>query len=112
MLEGKCGMNFNLVGSRIKKAREKMNLTQEELAAMLDLSTTHISVIERGVKPPKLDTFIRIANALQVSADYLLEDVVNHSSEGVASELVRSIEELPKKEREKVLAVIRVMTEK
>lgn len=105
-------MNFNLVGRRIKKAREKRNLTQEELAAMLDLSTTHISVIERGVKPPKLDTFIRIANALQVSADYLLEDVVNHSSEGVASELVRAIEELPKTEREKVLAVIRVMIEK
>lgn len=104
-------MDFRPVGSRIKKAREKMNLTQEELAAILDLSTTHISVIERGVKPPKLETFIRIANALNVSADYLLIDVVNNSSEGVANELAKAIEALPTKEREKVFAVIRLMTE-
>lgn len=37
-----------------------------------------MSVIERGVKVPKLDTFVAIANALDVSADTLLIDVVTH----------------------------------
>ena len=42
-------MDLSPIGSRIKAARENKKITQEELAALLDMSTTHISVIERGV---------------------------------------------------------------
>lgn len=62
-------MDLKAVGQRIKAAREAKNLTQEELAALVSLSPTHVSVIERGLKVTKLDTFIAIANALDVSAD-------------------------------------------
>jgi len=61
-------MDLKAVGQRIKAAREAKNLTQEELAALVNLSTTHVSVIERGLKVTKLDTFVAIANALDVSA--------------------------------------------
>lgn len=84
-------MDLGAIGSRIKMAREKQHLTQEDLAAIVDLSSTHISVIERGVKPPKLETFINIANALNVSADTLLQDVVKRSHENMESELVVDI---------------------
>ena len=72
-------MDLKAVGLRIKQAREAKNLTQENLAALVDLSPTHISVIERGMKTVRLDKFIAIANALDVSADSLLVDVVTHS---------------------------------
>lgn len=49
-------MDAKAVGQRIKAAREKKGLTQEELAALIDISPTHISVIERGTKIPRLDT--------------------------------------------------------
>ena len=104
-------VDLSLVGSRIKTARENKKLTQEELAAMVDLSPTHISVIERGVKAPKLETFVRIANALGVSADSLLVDVVENSTKGISCELYDYVSNLSKKEREKVLTVVRVMTE-
>ena len=61
-------MDLKAVGQRIKAAREAKNLTQEELAGLVNLSPTHVSVIERGLKVTKLDTFIAIANALDVSA--------------------------------------------
>ena len=76
-------MDLSVIGSRIKVARERKHFTQEDLAAIVDLSPTHISVIERGVKPPKLATLVAIANALDVSADTLLQDVVERSEEGV-----------------------------
>ena len=57
-------MDGKAVGRRIKEAREKRHLTQEELAARIDISPTHVSVIERGTKIPRLDTFVAIANAL------------------------------------------------
>lgn len=46
-------MDAKAVGQRIKAAREKKNLTQEDLAALIDISPTHISVIERGPKSPE-----------------------------------------------------------
>lgn len=75
-------MDLKAVGLRIKTAREAKGLTQENLAALVDLSSTHISVIERGMKTVRLDTFVAIANALDVSADTLLVDVVTHSVNG------------------------------
>ena len=59
-------MDLKAVGQRIKMAREAKGLTQEDLAAMVELSPTHVSVIERGLKAAKLDTFVAIANALEV----------------------------------------------
>ncbi len=111
VLKGGIIVDLSPVGSRIKTARENKKLTQEELAAMVDLSPTHISVIERGVKAPKLETFVRIANALGVSADSLLVDVVENSTKGISCELYDYVSNLSKKEREKVLTVVRVMTE-
>ena len=57
-------MDLKAVGQRIKSAREAKNLTQEELAALVNLSPTHVSVIERGLKVTKLDTFVAIVSGL------------------------------------------------
>ena len=104
-------MDLCAIGTRIKAAREKAGMTQEDLAAVLEMSPTHISVIERGVKSPKLETFIKIANALKVSSDTLLQEVVAYSSDGVASELSVTISKLPKKEQERILNAVRALTE-
>ena len=40
------------LGKRIKAARERVGMTQEDLAAAVDYSVDHVSVVERGVKPP------------------------------------------------------------
>ena len=88
-------MDLSAVAKRVYEARKAKNLTQEELAAKADISATHISVLERGVKLPNLDTFIAIANALDVSADYLLQDVVNRSVPVQYSELSELLEKQP-----------------
>ena len=104
-------MNLKAIGSRIKAAREKKGLTQESLSEIVDLSPMHMSVIERGIKPTKLDTFVRIANALDVSADELLQDVVDHSTESITVDLFDMIQELPKKEQQKLLYCIKAYIE-
>ena len=104
-------MDLKAVGQRIKSAREAKNLTQEELAALVNLSPTHVSVIERGLKVTKLDTFVTIANELDVSADTLLIDVVAHSVTGVTNELTEKIEKLPIKEQKKMIKVIHTLLE-
>ena len=105
-------MDAKAVGQRIKTAREKKNMTQEDLAALVDISPTHVSVIERGSKIPRLDTFVAIANVLEVSADSLLVDVVDHATKSVASELSAAIEALPHEERMRVLKVVSVLVDR
>ena len=104
-------MDQAAIGSRIKAARERAHLTQEQLAEIIDISPTHMSVIERGVKTPKLDTFVRIANALGVSTDALLQDVVVPANESILAELSVRIGRLPQKDQERILNAIRALTE-
>lgn len=105
-------MDAKAVGQRIKAAREKKNLTQEDLAALIEISPTHVSVIERGTKIPRLDTFVAIANVLGVSADSLLVDVADHAATSVASELSAAIDDLPHQEKIRILKVINALLEK
>lgn len=99
------------IGARIKAARERVHLTQEQLAEIIDISPTHMSVIERGVKTPKLDTFVRIANALGVSTDALLQDVMVPVNDSIMAELSARIGRMPQKDQERILNAIRALTE-
>ena len=99
------------IGARIKAARERVHLTQEQLAEIIDISPTHMSVIQRGVKTPKLDTFVRSANALGVSTDALLQDVVVPANESILAELSVRIGRLPQKDQDRILNAIRALTE-
>ena len=104
-------MDLKAVGLRIKTAREAKGLTQENLAALVDLSSTHISVIERGMKTVRLDMFVAIANALDVSADTLLVDVVTHSVNGLANGLPEAIRTLPPDEQKRLMKALKAYLE-
>lgn len=104
-------MDLCAIGARIKAARERAGMTQEDLAAELEMSPTHISVLERGIKAPKLETLVNIANALHVSSDMLLQDVVTYASDGIASELSIAVSKLPRREQERIMNAVRALTE-
>ena len=55
--------------------------------------------------------FIAIANALDVSADTLLIDVVTHSVTGVTNELSEMIEKLPKEKQQRIINAVRALVE-
>ena len=60
------------LGGQIRIAREHAGLTQEKLAEQLDISTNHLSAIERGVYGISVDNLRKLCRLLDVSADYLL----------------------------------------
>lgn len=67
-------MNYYEIGQRIRKFRKACNLSQEELAEKVGISTTHMSHIETGNTKLSLTVFVDIANALCVQTDELLHD--------------------------------------
>lgn len=64
--------NLSEVGTRIKKARKSQGVSQVELADKLGISVSHMSNIENGKINVGLDIFIDITEALNISADWLL----------------------------------------
>ena len=104
-------MNLGQIGKRIQARREELGMKQEELAECVNLSPNYISAIERGVKTPRLETFIKIANELEISADMLMKDVLIKGSEIKTSILWENIRHLSHKEQGKILKVVKVMAE-
>jgi len=80
------------IGARIRAERKKQNISQEKLAEMVDVGTTHISHIETGNTVPSIKTFIAIINALNLSSDELLRNHIQkakHIFEGDLAELIK-----------------------
>lgn len=67
-------VDYYALGARIRTAREKKYMTQEQLGEMCSLSTAHIGHIERGTRTPSIDALCAISSALGVSLDSLLLD--------------------------------------
>lgn len=67
-------IDYELIGKRIREERISQNLSQQTLAEISNISPTNISHIERGATKLSLPTLVSIANALAVSADFLLCD--------------------------------------
>lgn len=63
--------NMN-IGQRIKNLREGQNLSQLELAKIINVSNTAVSQYENGLRTPSDDIKIKLANYFNVSTDYLL----------------------------------------
>lgn len=58
-------------GAAVRRHRELLRLSQEELAARADMDRTYVSGVERGVRNPSLDVMQRIATALGADLDVL-----------------------------------------
>jgi len=102
-------MNTLSIGKQIRKYRKAKGWKQEEFAEKINLSVTYTGMIERGEKVPKLETFITIANVLEVSADLLLADVLTTGYNIKSSEITKEISSLPPRERERIYSVVNAM---
>jgi len=67
------------VGLRIKKSRDHLQMTQENLGENIGVGPQHISDVERGTVGISIGTLIKFCDALNVTADYILfgEDVTH-----------------------------------
>ena len=65
-------MNYEEIGKRIRKYRKLKNLSQEELAEKIDISTTHMSHIETGSTKLSLQVLVDLSKVLEVNTDDLI----------------------------------------
>ena len=72
-------IDYASIGLRIKHARNKKNLTQEQLADAIGATRKHISLFESGDRGISLELLIAISNTLNAPISELLADNLTSS---------------------------------
>lgn len=61
-----------LLGARIKEQRKKLNLTQEELGKLINVTKVSVCCYEKGTRTPTLETLKVLAEVFGTDINYLL----------------------------------------
>lgn len=93
-------IDFLIVGSRIQKYRIENNLTQDELAELIDSTQAYISEIETGKHRLFFDTVVAIAQALNISVDKLIADFEDSNNESTLQVILNDIRGMSSKQLE------------
>lgn len=77
------------LGNKLAAARRAKNLTQEQLAEKLEVTRQAVSRWESDAAYPETDKIVRMAQILEVSCDYLLQDGVDETGKPAGSAVTR-----------------------
>ena len=97
---------YEQIGARIRNARIEQKMSQADLAATANVSLPHISSIELGKTKMLLSTFIRVIEALQISADSVLRANVPAVTNIYANEISELFEDCTPSELESLKVII------
>jgi transcriptional regulator with XRE-family HTH domain len=68
-------IRLNKIGSRLQELRLQKNLTQKELAFIVDVEISQITRIERGIINTSILNLMKIADALEISMSDFFKDI-------------------------------------
>ena len=100
-----------LFGARVRQARKAMRLSQAQLSEAVRISVSHVSDIENGKTNISLDVFYRLTQALEVSADWLLQINNPGGTAGLDKEFSDLLYDCTPTEKRLILKMVRDMKE-
>lgn len=98
-------INFEKIGMRIRQVRTEKNMTQEYLSQKANVNVSHISNIENNRVKVSLTTLVAIANTLNVTVDYLLENEYTAES-GIDSQIVKKLKGFDNGKKERLIKIM------
>ena len=101
--------DYVAIGRRIRAARKKLGLSQEQVCELTDLSASHMSHIENGKTKVSLPALILIANALQTTVDSLLHDNINLTQDAFDKDFKDLLDDCTLKERQFIYVAVAQM---
>ena len=67
-------MDRKKLGRRIREERLRIGMTQEQVAAHIDVSTTYMGYIERGERSVTLEKLVLLAECFHVQLDTFMKE--------------------------------------
>ena len=105
------GEILHAMGLRIRQQRERLGLSQRQLAELLGTAPPNLNYYERGSRSAPIEVVVNLAKTLGVSTDYLLggaEDLKFYADDEVASTF-EAFRRLPPRSRKIITEMIQVL---
>ena len=102
-------LNFERIGKKIKEVRLEKKLTQEYIADIVDVNTSHISNIENNRVKVSLSTLVQICNALNITVDYILEEEYKQPSSAIEQEILHELSLCSDETKAQVLKIVKAL---
>ena len=100
------------ISLNITKFRQSANLSQKQLAKMIDLSSNTLSQYERNAKVPSINALEKISTALNITVDHLLSENISMGITGNSlSELRAYLLKIGKEDKEKINNILNSLIE-
>ena len=104
-------LDYNIIGSRIKKARLAKKYTQEDLAEKIDVSVAFLSRIERGNSHINLPRLNQICSLLDVSEAYILNGASNDSENYLDKDFAELLKNCPPEKQKLIYNIAKTIIE-
>jgi len=100
-------MEKGVLGNAIRTARIKMNLTQEQIAEMVDISPIHYKHLESEHRMPSIEVLFKLCDVLNLSLDSLL--FVSPTGRPLLQDINNYAHKCTDKQLQVILAAMQVM---
>ena len=104
-------IDYQAIGKRVREARLRKKMTQDDLASSVGISASYASAIENGASKVALPTLIQLAKVLDTTVDTLLYDVTPATTYKYDRDAKILLEDCSDSEREYLLELLTVAKE-
>jgi len=104
-------IDYKELGKRIRAERRRQDLTQEKLAEMADISDSFMGHIERGGRILSIETLAKLANALNLSIEYIVCGEYNYQPAMLPVEILDAMNRMSASQRRVFLNILKTLAE-
>lgn len=97
------------LGKKIREERIQKGYTQEELGEKIDSTGAYIGQIERGERSASMSKIVLIAEALDVSLDYLIGNFRFERENDIDAKIVEELKDATNKQKEMMIDIIKII---
>ena len=105
-------VDFSIIGKRIKAARRKKGLTQENLVEKMGVSIAYLSKVETGRIHINLERLSQICAILDVTEGEILNGVSNNSSKYLNNEFNELLQNCSSQKQKLIYDIAKVIVQK
>ena len=102
-------IDYKELGKRIRAERRKQDLTQETLAEMANISDSFMGHIERGGRTLSIETLAKLANALNLSIEYIVCGEFNYQPDMLPAEILDALNRMSSNQRKVFLKIMKTL---
>ena len=104
-------IDYKELGKRIRAERRRQDLTQEKLAELADISDSFMGHIERGGRTLSIETLAKLANALNLSIEYIVCGEFNYQPAMLPPEIHDALNQMSGRQRKVFLAMMKTLAD-